>query len=88
MMVLRPLPPPHWQAVGHHQLGATGSMLSTLSFYSRFYQLQENLIGCPLLGFECTWPHKLIGSGTIMRCGFVGVGMILLEKVFHCQGEL
>ena len=54
MMLIRPLPPPHWQAVGHHQLGATGSVLSTLSSYSQFYQMQENLIRCPLLGFECT----------------------------------
>ena len=29
-------------------------------------------------------PHNLIGYGTIRRCGFVGVGMALLEEVCHC----
>lgn len=33
--------------------------------------------------FEWKWPHGLIGSGTIGRYGFVGVGMALLEKVHH-----
>ena len=28
-----------------------------------------------------TDPHKLIGSGPIRRCGFVGVGMALKEVV-------
>jgi hypothetical protein len=26
------------------------------------------------------WP---IGSGTIRRCGLIGVGMVLLEEVYH-----
>jgi hypothetical protein len=26
------------------------------------------------------------GSGTVRRCGFVRVGMILLEEVCHCGG--
>ena len=30
--------------------------------------------------FECNWPHKLIGSDTIRRCGFVEVGLALLEE--------
>ena len=29
-----------------------------------------------------TGPHKLIGSGTIRRCGFLGVGVALLEEVY------
>ena len=33
-------------------------------------------------------PHNLIGSGTIRRCGFVGVGMALLEEVCDCEGGL
>ena len=32
--------------------------------------------------------HKLIGSGTISRCGFVGVSVALLEEVCHCGGGL
>ena len=28
-------------------------------------------------------PHNLTGSGTIRRCGFVGVG-VALEEVCHC----
>ena len=32
--------------------------------------------------------HKLTGSGAIRRCGFVGVGMALLEEVCHCGGRL
>ena len=35
-----------------------------------------------------TGPHKLIGSGTISRCGFAGVGVTLLEQVCHCGGGL
>ena len=26
-------------------------------------------------------PHRLIGSGTVRRCGFVGVGVVLMEEV-------
>lgn len=33
-------------------------------------------------------PFKLTGNGTIGRCGFVGVGMALLEGVCHCGGRL
>ena len=32
--------------------------------------------------------HNLIGSGTIRRCGFVGVGMTLLEEMCHCGDRL
>ena len=32
--------------------------------------------------------HNLIGSGTIRRCGFAGVGMTLLEEVCLCGGGL
>ena len=31
---------------------------------------------------------KLIGNGTIGRRGFVGVGMALLEEVYHSGGGL
>ena len=33
-------------------------------------------------------PHKLIGSGTIRRCGLAGVGMVMSEEVCHCGGRL
>ena len=33
-------------------------------------------------------PYKLIGSDTTMRCGFVGMGMALLEEVSHCESGL
>jgi len=29
-------------------------------------------------------PHRLIESGTIGRCGIAGVGVTLLEWVWHC----
>lgn len=29
-------------------------------------------------------PQKLLGSGTIRKCGFVGEGMVL-EEVSHCE---
>ena len=32
-----------------------------------------------------TGPHNLIGSGTIRRYGFVGVGVTLLEEMCHCR---
>jgi hypothetical protein len=31
------------------------------------------------------WP---IGSGTILKCDLVGVGVALLEEVCHCGGRL
>ena len=33
-------------------------------------------------------PHMPIGSGTIRRHSFVGVGVALLEEVSHCGGGL
>ena len=33
-------------------------------------------------------PHNLIGSGTVRRCGFVGVGIVLLEEACHCENRL
>ena len=33
-------------------------------------------------------PHQLIGSGTIRRWGFAGVGVALLEEECHCGGGL
>ena len=27
-------------------------------------------------------PHRLIGNGIIRRCGFIGVDMALLEKIY------
>jgi hypothetical protein len=33
--------------------------------------------------FEYPWP---MGSGTIRSCSLVGVGMTLLEEVYHCVG--
>ena len=44
-------------------------------------------------GVECgslnvIGPHNLIGSGIIRKCGFVGVGIALLEEVCQCGGGL
>lgn len=33
-------------------------------------------------------PYKLLGSGTIRRCGLVEVGVALMEEVHHCEGWL
>jgi hypothetical protein len=48
---------------------------------------------CPLTAITCAnthcgslnenGPHRFIESGTIGRCGFVGIGMALLEVVCH-----
>ena len=35
-----------------------------------------------------TGPHNLIGSGTIRKCDFVGVGIVLLEKLCQCESRL
>ena len=32
--------------------------------------------------------QHLRGSGTLRRCGFVGIGKALLEEVCHCGGGL
>jgi hypothetical protein len=38
---------------------------------------------------DCGGLNMLIpGSGTIRRCGLVGVGVALLEEVCHCEGGL
>ena len=34
------------------------------------------------------YPYMPTGSGTIRRCGFVEVGVALLEEACHCGGEL
>jgi hypothetical protein len=34
------------------------------------------------------WYACPMGSGTIRRCGFVGIGVALLEEVCHCLGGL
>ena len=31
-------------------------------------------------------PHRLIGNGTIRRCGLVGVGVTLLKELCHRGG--
>ena len=48
---------------------------------------------CGIHGVECgslkvISPYNLIGSNTIMKCGFVGMGMALLAEVCHCWGGL
>ena len=35
--------------------------------------------------FEYAWP---IGSGSIWTCGFVGIGVALVQEVCHCVGRL
>ena len=49
----------------------------------RFICLEVHLFGGNVIG-----SHSLIGSGTIRRYGFVGVGVVLLEEVCHCGGGL
>lgn len=46
-------------------------------------------------GMNRIGPHKLmclnvwsIGSGTIRRCSLAGIGMALLEEVWHCGGGI
>ena len=31
---------------------------------------------------------RFIGNGTIKRCDFAGIGMTLLEELYHCGGGL
>ena len=38
-------------------------------------------------GLNVVGPCNLKGSGTLRRCGFVGVGVALLEKTCHCGGQ-
>ena len=56
--------------------------LST-TFYAQ-KTLQHPFVFCinGRLGLIC--PHDLIGSSTIRRGGFVGLGIALLEEVCHC----
>jgi hypothetical protein len=39
----------------------------------------------PLWWFDYAWP---MGSDNIRRCGLVGVGVVLLEKMHNCEGGL
>ena len=41
---------------------------------------------CVCGGLNAIVSNKLIGSDTIRRCSFVGVGMPLLEEVCHSLG--
>ena len=46
--------------------------------------VRKNIFSCPRLWwFENTWP---MWSGTIRRCGLVGISVALLEEVHHCVG--
>ena len=36
-----------------------------------------------LSGLNKNGSHRPVGSGTIMRCDLVGVGVVLLEEVYH-----
>jgi hypothetical protein len=38
-------------------------------------------------GLKENVPHRLIGSGTIGRCGLVGVGVALLRCVWPCWSK-
>ena len=49
-------------------------------------KLEEALTVCGSL--NVTGPYNLTGSDTIRRCGFVGKGKALLERVCHCRGRL
>jgi hypothetical protein len=47
-----------------------------------------------IVWIEKTPPHRLMylnacptGSGTIKRCGLLGVGVALLEEMYHCRGS-
>lgn len=46
-------------------------------------QLDPLAVAFPMGWFEYAWPR---GSGTVRKCGLVGVGVPLLEEVRHCGG--
>lgn len=58
-----------------------------LFFLKYDLETQDYLI-CYCGHLNVTGPHKLLGSGTIMRCGYVGVCVVLLEEVCHRRGGL
>lgn len=35
-------------------------------------------------GLNAVGPQNLVGSGTVRRCGFAGMGIAWLEEVCHC----
>ena len=44
---------------------------------------------CVFVCVVVVWKKMVpIGSDTIRRCGFVGIGVALLEEVCHCEGGL
>ena len=69
----------------HSLLSPTGDLLPLhlgvewcFAFYSFSHYGNVNVTG----------PLKLIGSGAIRRCGFIGVGVALLEEVCQCGVRL
>ena len=67
-------------------------MYTTESDYLMTVVLTEKFKNHLLIETNCSLniigSHKLIGSDTIRRCGFVGVGVAFLEEVCHCGQAL
>ena len=63
--------------MGTFEVGLNASCLMILfqDYGARKWNGSRNIVG----------PHNLIGNGNIRRCGFVGVGMALLEEVSFVQ---
>lgn len=63
---------------------------NTATFSGNIKQLNNFLNSeFPILSFitkTLTGCGRLIGSGTMKRCGFVVGGMALLDEVCHCGG--
>ena len=51
---------------------------------TKYILIEDILSGC-LQWFEYAWPME---SGNVRKCGFVGVGVPLLEEVHHCGGGI
>jgi hypothetical protein len=61
-------------------------MMVSFIFHVLFYFLFFNFYlesGWMMWWSEDAWP---MGSGTIRKCGNVGVGVALLEDLCHCKG--
>lgn len=60
--------------------------MDSIEEYSKCWSGLDKGLLCGSL--NANGPHKLIGSVIIRRCGFVRVGVVLLEGVRHCGGRL
>lgn len=82
------LEPLTWSAHGNNVLPLRVYTLRvyTLRISSALHREVSHMGVCGSL--NVTGLHKLIGSSTIRRCGFFGVGVTLLEEVCHYGGGL